>query len=201
MKQTIIILATALTVLPALSQTNEHKRAAGGPGRERYALEEGPQKGREGRKGEHRELTDEEMAQMQERRLAMMEKTLKEIGVSEEQKQQITAQQNRMKEEMRANYLLVEDNKKKLKILEQSGAPEADIFAAIDAVADAQAEQMKILARNRIQMERILGKEKFEQFMDQARSKWKEHGRRRTNNLPPAPAPVDSETPPALQAE
>ena len=182
MKKPMMILTAMLMALPVLSQTNATGQADGEP---RHEYRKGDRDG--GRRGERRDLTPEEREQMQERRLQMMEKTLKELGVTEEQKLQITELQNRMKEQMRAAYVKIEDEKKKLKALEDAGAPESDIFAAIDAVSLAQADQMKILARNRIQMERILGKEKFEQFMDKARNKWKEHGRRGGQGMPPHP--------------
>lgn len=187
MKKQLLILTAVLMAFPAFSGTNEQKRTEGEPNMERHRDEDGPRD----RGGRRREWTPEEKEKMQERRLQMMEKTLKELGVTEEQKQQITELQTQMKEQMRENYLKMEERKKKLKDLENSGAPETEIFAAIDAVAENQAEQMKILARNRIQMERILGKEKFNQFMDKARNKWKEHGRRSGQNLPPTPPSID----------
>ena len=191
MKTQMIFFAAALRLFPAFSQTNTQIVAGG---EHRHEHWKGDRDG--GRRGERRELTPEEREQMNERRLQMMEKTLKELGVTEEQKLQITELQNKMKEQMRAAFAHIEDQKQKLKALEEAGAPESEIFAAIDAVADAQAEQMKILARNRIQMERILGKEKFEQFMDKARNKWREHGRRGGQGMPPIPGGNKDKTAP-----
>lgn len=190
MKQ-MMILAATLMVLPVLSETNVQKHAEG---EQRYESRKGF--GRDGHRGGRREMSEEEKEKMKEHRLQMMEKTLKELGVTEEQQQQISELQNQMKEQMRAAYTDIEDKKKKLKELEDSGAPETEIFAAIDEVADAQAEQMKILARNRIQMERILGKEKFDLFMDKARHKWKEHGRRGGQGMPPLPDSEKQNEPP-----
>ncbi len=184
MKKKIIFYTAALMVLPVFSGTNEQNRTEGESKME-YRRDEN------GRHSRRRERTPEEKEKMQERRLQMMEKTLKELGITEEQKQQIAELQTQMKEQMRENYLKMQELKKNLKELENAGAPETEIFAAIDAVAENQAEQMKILARNRIQMERILGKEKFDLFMDKARNKWKEHGRRSGQNLPPTPPSID----------
>ncbi|QBG48587.1 hypothetical protein EGM51_14680 [Verrucomicrobia bacterium S94] len=181
MKKKIMIFSAVLLVLPALSQSNKPPRDAVD---ERYEYGKNGHD-RNGRRGERRELTAEEREKMNERRLQMLEKTLREIGVTEEQKLEITELQNQMKEQMRAAYLNIEDKKKKLKKLEEESAPQDEIFRAIDKVTAAQAEQMKILARNRIQMERILGKEKFRQFMNKARNRWKEHGRR--DGKPPVP--------------
>ncbi|MDF7807144.1 hypothetical protein P4E94_06830 [Pontiellaceae bacterium B12219] len=175
MKKTLIILATIALAFPALAeQTNEYRRS------------------KDERKGErkyreYREMTPEQKAEMDERRVQLMEKTLAEIGVSEEQQAQIAELQANLKTQMRESSMLLDECRKNLSELEKIGAAEGEVYAAIDAVADAQAEQMKILARNRIQMERILGKEKFSQFMDCARSKWHEHGRRRKEQVPPQP--------------
>ncbi|WP_372798119.1 hypothetical protein [Pontiella sp.] len=188
MKKQWIFATALLMAAPVFSATNELPSAEGGQRMERRNGYDGRRGDREGRnKGERRELTEEEREEMKERRLQMLEKTLKDIGVTEEQQQEIVALQAEMKEQMRAMYLLVEEKKKALNRLEDVGAPQDQIFAAIDEVTAAQAEQMKILARNRIQMERILGKEKFEMFMDKARNTWKEHGRRGGQNIPPAP--------------
>jgi len=193
MKKKIIFYTAALMVLPVFSGTNEQNRTEG----KLNVEHRGDDGGRRNREGRRRERTPEEKEKMQERRLQMMEKTLKELGITEEQKLQISELQTQMKEQMRENYRNMQELKKSLKELEDSGAPETEIFAAIDAVAEAQAEQMKILARNRIQMERILGKEKFNQFMDKARNKWKEHGRRPGQNLPPTPPSIDRGASPA----
>ncbi|MDF7798748.1 hypothetical protein P4C99_04695 [Pontiellaceae bacterium B1224] len=136
---------------------------------------------------QRREWSAEEKAAMDERRLQILEKTLKEIGVTEEQKVKIIDIQKNLKEQMRTSYQNIEAKKKNLSELEKSGATEEKIYAAIDEVSDAQAEQMKILARNRMQMEKILGKEKYKLFMDSARNKWKEHGRRGGSGMPQKP--------------
>jgi Spy/CpxP family protein refolding chaperone len=136
---------------------------------------------------EMRDLSPEEKEKMQERRLQLMEDTLKNIGVTDEQKDQIFQLQQEQRENMKAAYKQIEENKRNLSALERSDASQAEIFAAIDAVSSAQADQMKILALNRMQMEQILGKEKFKLFMDSARNKWREHGRHGGSGVPPRP--------------
>jgi hypothetical protein len=175
MKKTLIILATIAIAFPALAQqTNEFRRSK--------EDRQGDRKYRE-----FREMSPEQKAKMDERRVQLMENTLAEIGISEEQQVQIAELQANLKIQMRESSMLLDESRKNLSELEKNGAAEGEVYAAIDAVADAQAEQMKILARNRIQMERILGKDKFSQFMDCARSKWHEHGRRGGEELPPKP--------------
>lgn len=145
-----------------------------------------------------REWTAEEKAAMDERRLQILEKTLKEIGVTEDQKLRIIDLQKKLKEQMRSSFHSIEAKKKHLSELEKNGATEEEIGAAIDQVCDAQADQMKILARNRMQMEQILGKDRFKLFMDSARNKWREHGRHSGSGVPPKPGfppiPTDSNT-------
>lgn len=189
MKKHLIILSIFALSMPALAQdTNEFQRPKG----DRYGEH------RSGDRGERRrDLSPEEKEKMQEQRLQLMEKTLKDIGVTEEQKAQIVELQKKQREQMKTAYQMVEDNKRKVSELENGGASEEKIFEAIDAVSDAQSEQMKLLVRNRMQMERILGKEKFKLFMDSARMKWKEHGRRGGSGMPPPPPNQESsQTPP-----
>lgn len=188
----ITLAAVALSVPVWAQQTNELNR---------FQSDTNSAKSERGHK-QRREKSAEEKAAMDERRLQLMEKTLKEIGVSDGQKVQIIDLQKKLKEQMRDAFKTIEAKKEILSELEKSGAPEEKIYAAIDAVSDAQGEQMKILARNRIQMERILGKEKFKLFMDSARNKWREHGRRGGSGmpprpgLPPIPSDSDSKNPP-----
>jgi Spy/CpxP family protein refolding chaperone len=184
MKKAWIILTAALLVIPAIGEpTNEvrrthgeqdrHERKKGEPGERRYK--------------DRREFTPEQKAEFQERRLQLMEKSLKEIGVTEEQQQQIRTLQQQHKEKMRANSEKVTDARRKLSELEKTGASEAEIYAAIDAISEAQSEQMKILVSNRMQMERILGKEKYKQFMETARNQYRKHGRHGGSGMPPRP--------------
>lgn len=191
MRNLIMVLAVAAFVTPIFAQsTNDVQRPKGESFGERTKGDRSERK-----RKEHRDLTPEQKAKMQEHRVQLMEKTLKDIGITEEQKAQILEVQQQQREQMKVAYQKVEENRNKLSELEKSGASEVEIYAAIDAVSDAQADQMKILARNRIQMERILGKEKFKLFMDSARSKWREHGRRGGTGLPPRPN-SGSENPP-----
>lgn len=183
MKTHLIILAAITLSIPVLAQnTNEVPHPKG----DRYGEYKKGDRGDRKYK-ERGNMSPEQQAEMQERRLQLMEKTLKDIGVSEEQKVQIVEMQQNQREQMKATFEKVEENKRKLSELERSSASEEEIYAAIDAVSGAQADQMKLLARNRMQMERILGREKFQLFMDSARSKWKEHGRRGGSGMPPRP--------------
>lgn len=193
MKTYLIIFAAFAFSLPILAQqTNITAHPQGGGYGEHKNGSHGERKFKERRK-----MSPEQQEKIQERRLQLMEKTLKEIGVTDEQKEKIVKLQLQQKEQMKVTFQKIEACKKKLSELERSGASEAEIYAAIDAVSDASAEQMKLLARNRMQMERILGREKFQLFMESARSKWKEHGRRGGEGMPPLPNREFSTTPPA----
>jgi Spy/CpxP family protein refolding chaperone len=194
MKKQITILAVCALSLPVFAQqTNSSPLCTGTEQISQKKTGENERKRRE-----HKELSPEKKEEMQVRRLQLMEKTLQEIGVTDEQKTQIVALQKQLKDRMHESSTKVDEARNKLKDLEKSGAPETEIYIAIDEVSNAQAEQMKILARNRIQMERILGKEKFELFMDSARYQWKEHGRRNGSEMPPVPN-EDTDSPPLSQ--
>ncbi|MBT8042112.1 MAG: hypothetical protein KJN98_03005 [Pontiella sp.] len=134
-----------------------------------------------------RESSPERKAEMQERRLQLMERSLDKIGVSEEQRNQIRQLQMAHGEAMKANSKQISEARKQLSKLQDDGASEAEIDAAIDAVTAAQADQLKILVRNRMEMEKLLGKEKYALFMDRARNQFRKHGRRGGSGMPPRP--------------
>lgn len=187
MKKQLMIIALAGAVLPAFSQeTNRVPDKTERQGRQERRSDFDAKRDGEGGQRFH-EMSEEEKNQLQKKRIQLMEKTLEEIGVSEEQRAQILAMQEAHKAQMRAASETVEAARKKLHELEKADASQEQIFAAIDAVSDAQAEQMKILTRNRMEMERLLGKEKFHQFMEAARKQYKKHGRRGGQGMPPLP--------------
>lgn len=133
------------------------------------------------------EPTPEQKAKFKEHRLRLLEKALNEIGVTEEQREQIIALQDAHMETMKANWKRMNDARRKLSELQDRGASEKEIDEAIQEIADAQTEQLKTLVRNRMEMERILGKEKNEQLMEKARKQFREHGRRPGAGMPPRP--------------
>ncbi len=184
MKSKLMILALAALTLPALSRTNEFRR--GSAERGDFDRQQG-QYGDRKHKDRFQELTPEQKAEMQERRLILMEKTLKEIGVTDEQKARIIELQQRLKDDMKQNAIEVNEARDTLSRLEKEGASQENLYAAIDEIAAAQSEQMKILIRNRMEMEQILGEEKYKLFMNSARDKWREHGRRGGSSMPPRP--------------
>jgi hypothetical protein len=136
------------------------------------------------------------------RRLQLMERELKKIGVTEEEKAQINALQKLHKEKMMANAQQSATARKKLSKLQDEGASMEVLESAIQEISAAQAEQLRILVRNRMAMERILGKEKFAKFMQNARAQFEKHGRRGGSSLPPRPGvpptPGQQREPPTL---
>jgi len=183
MKKLKMVLALSALVLPVVAQQTNEFGPRGSGIAERRLNDHGEHTYKE-RKNE---LSPEKRAELQERRLKLMEKTLEEIGVTEEQRTKIAETQMRHKEAMKAAMLDLNEARRKLSELEKSGAAQEEIFKAIDAVADAQSEQMKILARNRMEMEMILGREKYKEFMDAARNQYRKHGRRSGTGMPPRP--------------
>lgn len=134
-----------------------------------------------------------------ERRLQLMERELKRIGVTEEEKAQILALQKSYKEKMEVNTLRVTTAREKLSKLMNEGAPMDVLESTIQEISEAQADQLRTLVRNRIEMERILGKKKHDEFMKNARMQYQKHGRRGGPPLPPRPgqppAPEQQEVP------
>jgi len=116
-----------------------------------------------------------------------MEKALNELGITEEQRTKILFLQQEHMEKMKANWQQLNAARNDLSRLQDESAPMEDIDAAIQRVADAQAEQLRIFAHNRREMEMILGKEKNDLFMQNARQQFRRHGRRPGPDLPPMP--------------
>ena len=191
MKKWIFATVLGMLALPAMAQrTNELGRTGFDRG-----------DGRWGERGDRKymdrsvDLTPEQRAEREERRLQLMEKTLDEIGVTQEQRDQIAEIQKNHKETMKATSRTLEETRERLSELEKSGASREEIFEAIDEVSNAQSAQMKALIRNRMEIESVLGKEKYKQFMDAARSQYRNHGRRGGYGMPPRPglSPVPEE--------
>jgi len=135
----------------------------------------------------HPEKMEKRRAEHQQRRLQLMERELKRIGVTKEEKAQIKGLQKTHKEKMDANAHRIALTREKLSKLLDDGAPMDVLEMAIQDVSVAQTEQLRILVSNRIEMERILGKEKYAQFMKNARTQFQKHGRRGGHGMPPRP--------------
>lgn len=136
---------------------------------------------------DQREQMEKKRTEHQRRRLKLMERELKKIGVTKAEKAQIVELQKMHKEKMKANEQHIAMAREKLSKLLDDGASMEVLEAAIQEVSAAQTEQLRILVGNRIEMERILGKEKSAQFMESARTQFKKHGRRSGRGLPPRP--------------
>ncbi len=184
-KQTLLIAVSAMAVSVLAQNTNEFHHGSG-KGKECPEFKKGAQPERQRRLPE-RDLTPEQREKMQQRRIQLLEKSLKKIGVTEEQRVQILALQKQMKESMKESSRKVDEARKNLSEIQDAGATMAEIDVAIDAVTQAQSEQLKIMVRNRMEMERILGKEKYRLFMDDARSQYRKHGQRGGRGIPERP--------------
>lgn len=184
MKKQLMILALSAFILPAFAQeTNEFRSRYGGERPDRSTKDRSEFK----KKHRREESTPEQKAEHSERRLQLMKKVLKDIGVSEEQQVQILALQQMHQKKMKAVSQKAEIARENLSKLQDTGASEAELDAAIDAISEAQSEQLKILVRNRMEMERILGKEKNGLFMENARKQFRMHGRHGGPGMPPRP--------------
>jgi hypothetical protein len=199
MKKQLILLLTTALVLPVLSQeTNEVKQ------RDEKQTEERKSRSKDGHsdyknRPERSNRTEEQRKAHAERKYQFMDKALSEIGISDEDKVKIQVLQQEHREKMKGISERTEAARKKLSDLQNSGATEVELDAAIDEVTQTQGEQLKLLVRNRMGMERILGKEKCGQLMDAARKQYRKKGNRGGPGLPPLPGgagDVKPSTPP-----
>jgi uncharacterized protein YjiS (DUF1127 family) len=135
------------------------------------------------------------------RQVKLMEKALKDIGVTEEQRARIYSLQEVHMEKMKVNWKHLKEARRNLSRLQDESAPMEEIDAAIQIVADAQAEQLRLIAHNRREMEEILGSEKSDQLMQNARKQFRHHGRKPGPPLPPRPGADDAAYPPLPSRE
>lgn len=174
MKNRIIMTAVIALALPLMAQeTDEGQKPA--PDVQSTAQESG-------------ESAPERREEFRARQVKLMEKALKEIGVTEEQQLRIFALQEEHMEKMKANWQRLKAARNDLSRLQDESASMEDIDAAIEKVADAQAEQLTLIAHNRRAMETILGKEKSDRFMKNARKQFRRHGRHPGPDMPPRPS-------------
>ncbi len=170
MKKQLIILLLSGIVIPVLAQqTNELPQWRGN----------GSKQG----KNNHPKKTE----QRQKQKYQFMNKALSEIGVSKKDRIKISVLQNTHREKMKINSQRTAAAREKLSRLQAHGASDAEFDVAIQNITAAQAEQLKILVKNRSEMEKILGKEKYERFMDNARAQFQQHGRRGGSGMPLRP--------------
>ncbi len=182
MKIQIIMLSLATLTTPLMAQaTNEVNQSQTEAGV--AADVPAPPSG----KDEEKPSRDEGRRTFQKRQLKLMEKALNDIGVTEEQRQQIIALQQVHMEKMKENWKRINEARRELSRLQDESASMEELDAAIKEVTDAQAEQLQILVRNRMEMERILGKEKNDLLMKKAREFFRSHGRRPGAGMPPRP--------------
>ncbi len=182
MKKQLIILLVSAMVVPALAQETNDLQMRRGQGREANRKNRDRPK-----RPDHADWTEEQHKQHQERKYQFMDKELTQIGVSDEDKIKIRQLQEAYRQQMKASTERTTAAREKLSTLQNAGASEAELYASIDKVAGAQSEHLKIIVRNRMEMEKILGKEKHARFMENARTQFRQHGRRGGSGVPPRP--------------
>ena len=179
-KQSIIAWALLLAIPATAQQTNEFQRPPDGDHREFRIKRDRQDRPRRDKKTE---------AERKERKYQFMDKALSEIGLSEEDRAQIHALQKAHRNKMKHTSARVSAARQQLSALQKAGASEAEFDAAIEEITTAQAEQLKILVRTRMEMEKLLGKEKYQKFMETARMQFRQHGRHGGSGMPPRPDP------------
>ena len=177
-KQLVSLLAVAM-VFPVLAQETNEFRQRRGDG------SESSEKKRERPKRPKRPEWTEQ--QRMDRKYQCMDKALSSIGVSEEDRIKLHELQEGHRQKMKANMARSHEAREKLSRLQDQDTTEEEIDAAIQDVVDAIAEQLKILVRNRMEMEKILGREKYARLMENARKQFHKHGRRGGSGMPPRP--------------
>jgi hypothetical protein len=182
MKSRIIMTAVIALALPLKAQETDEgqKPAPDVPPPTQESGESAPDRGEEFRA----------------RQVKLMEKALKEIGVTEEQQTRIFALQEEHMEMMKASWMRLKTARNDLSRLQDESASLEEIDAAIQKVVGAQAEQLRLIAHNRREMETILGKEKNDLFMKNARKQFRRHGRRPGPDMPPRPRQDGAPNPP-----
>ena len=182
MKNRIIMITVLALVLPLMAQETDNgkKPASDATPTAQESRESAPDRGEEFRA----------------RQVKLMEKSLKEIGVTEEQRTRIFALQEEHMAKMKANWQRLNEARVILSKLQDESASMEEIDEAIQKVADAQAEQLRLFAHNRREMEQILGKEKNDRFMKNARKQFRRHGRRPGPDMPPRPGAREVSSPP-----
>lgn len=133
------------------------------------------------------EQTEQKRRQYQERKYQFMERILTRIGVSSEDKIKIRDLQAEHRRKIEINKKRMEAAHARLAWIQETEASDAEIDAAIEEIAAAQTEQLKTLVYNRREMEKILGKEKYAQLMEVARTQFHQRGHGGGPGLPPRP--------------
>jgi hypothetical protein len=120
---------------------------------------------------------------MHKRKIKLMNQVLNQIGVSKEDQKRIHAMQEKYRKRMLVNREKMGQARKALGQLQQQKASPAEIELAIQKVTKLFGDQLRMIVKNRRAMEKILGEEKYRQFMKQARKQMRKHaGRRGADN-------------------
>lgn len=129
---------------------------------------------RQGR-GEGREWakTDEER---RKKRLDFMDKVMEEIGVTTEQKEEIS----KVKEEYKQLRIelgeKIRETREKISQLSSENAAPEEIERYIVEYSKLKADELRSMLRNQRKMELILGKEKYHTMMEKARDQYRRRG-------------------------
>ena len=161
MKKQLIILLVSAMAIPVLAQQSDNTEA--------------------------REQKEQQRRQHEQRKYQFMDRMLTKIGVSDEDKIKISKLQNEHRRKIEVSKKRMEAAHAKLAWIQETDATDAEIDAAIQEIAEAQTEQLKILVYNRREMEKILGREKHAQLMEIARTQFHKRGHGGSRGLPPRP--------------
>ena len=123
----------------------------------------------------HKDKVAAKEKKMHQRKIKLINQVLNQIGVSKEDQKKIHAIQAKYRKQMLANREKMSQARRELAQLQKQNASPAEIELAIQKVTKLFGDQLRMIVKNRRAMEKILGEEKYHQFMKQARKQMRKH--------------------------
>tara|TARA_E500000075_G_C6716047_1_gene186842 strand:- start:60 stop:554 length:495 start_codon:yes stop_codon:yes gene_type:complete len=121
-------------------------------------------------------------------RVQFKQRMLDSLEISERQQEQVEQLQQSFSTEMSELMQASAKGRKELDQLLEKQAANEELEKTITELTQLKAKQLRLIIRNRKQMERILGKAKADEFMQIARKKFEEkRGRVRVGTRPEKP--------------
>ena len=109
------------------------------------------------------------------------------IEMNESQKSEISKIQKEFKNEIdniNANFI---EKRKELNYLVENDASNDELKNKIQEITALKSKQLWLIIKNKKTLERILGKEKNQQFLSMARKRFLDHNKKFNKNTPPVP--------------
>tara|TARA_B100002019_G_C21188329_1_gene557421 strand:- start:146 stop:622 length:477 start_codon:yes stop_codon:yes gene_type:complete len=114
-------------------------------------------------------------------------KSINSIDLSKEQKNKLIQIQKEFKNEFEKINSSFIEKRKELNQLVEKDASNDELQNKIKEITSLKSKQLWLLIRNKKSLERLLGKDKNQEFMTMARKKFHEHNKKYNGNFPPVP--------------